>query len=392
MRKQYDVAIVGGAAMGSAVAYFLGADPDFDGSVLVVERDPTYEKCSTTLSFGGIRQQFSTAENVRMSLFGAEFARNAADRLAADGERPDVGFREQGYLFLASPDGLAVLEENIRIQQGVGAEVLLLEPAEIGRRFPWLNLDGIAGAGYGPKNEGWIDPYALLQAMRRKARAQGADYVADEVTDIEVADGRVAGLTLRDGGRVGCGHLVNAAGWHAGRVAAMAGVELPVGPRKRMAYVFDCREDLSHVPLTIDVTGVAFRPEGSQYIVSVSPPEDRDPETDDFEPDLAPFDELVWPALAHRIPAFEAIKLTRWWVGHYDYNSLDQNGIIGPHPEIGGLYFCNGFSGHGIQQSPAAGRAIAELIVHGGFRAIDLARFGFERIAAGRPLRESYVV
>ena len=189
------------------------------------------------------------------------------------------------------------------------------------------------------------------------------------------------------------GHVVNAAGWRAGRkVASMLDIELPVGPRKRMAFVFDCRDDLSHLPLTVDPTGVAFRPEGRQFIASVSPPEDQDPECDDFEEDLAQFDDIVWPALANRIPAFEAIKMTGSWVGHYDYNSFDHNGIIGVHPSVGGFYFCNGFSGHGIQQSPAAGRAISELIAYGGYRSIDLARFGYERIAENKPIKEANVV
>lgn len=392
MERSYDVVIIGGAAMGSATAYFLRANPDFDGSVLVVERDPTYEKCSTSLSFGGIRQQFSTPENVLLSMFGAEFAREAGDRLEVDGDRPDVSFREQGYLFLATEQGHPILAENCRMQQELGAQVEMVTTDEMAERFPWLNRDGLASGCFGFKNEGWIDPYALLQAMRRKARALGAAYVHDEVVGVTQSGGRVTGVELRDGGTVSSDHVVNAAGWRAGRVASMLDIKLPVGPRKRMAFVFDCRDDLSHLPLTVDPTGVAFRPEGRQFITSVSPPEDQDPECDDFEEDLAQFDDIVWPALANRIPAFEAIKLTGSWVGHYDYNSFDHNGIIGVHPSVDGFYLCNGFSGHGIQQSPAAGRAISELITYGGYRSIDLARFGYERIAENKPIREANVV
>lgn len=388
----YDVVVAGGGVMGSAVAYFLAADPAFDGEILVVERDPSYAACATTRSWGGIRQQFSTPENVAMSLFGVAFLRNAAEALAVDGESPDMGFREQGYLFLASAAGLPVLKANCCLQQSMGAQVALLTPAEIARRFPWLNTEGLAGAGYGEANEGWFDPAGLLQALRRKAQDLGATYVQDEVAGVELRQGRVTGMELRAGGALPCGLLVNAAGPWAGRLAALAGIELPVRPRKRMTYVFDCREELGHSPLTIDPTGVVFRPEGRQYLAIVSPPESEDRDSDDLEEEYGLFDEVIWPALAARVPAFEAIKLSRAWAGHYDYNTFDQNAILGPHPEIGGLLFCNGFSGHGIQQAPAAGRAIAELIVHGAYRSLDLSTLDYARIAENRPVKEANVV
>ena len=392
MAKTCDVAIVGGAVMGSAIAYFLAADPDFDGRVVVVERDPSYQACATTRSWGGIRQQFSTPENVRMSMFGAEFARRAHNVLAVDGEGPELGFREQGYLFLVDHDNLATLETNCRLQRQLGGAVGVLRPDEIAARFPWLNPDGLAGAGFGHANEGWIDPHALLMGFRAKARALGAEYLADTVIGIERHGDRVVGLSLERGGKLGCGLLINAAGPQAGAVAGLAGVALPVGPRKRITFVFDCRTDLKDAPLTIDVSGVAFRPEGGQYLGIVAPPAGRDPECDDLEIDHTPFEQIIWPTLAHRVPAFAAIKQVGAWAGHYDYNSFDQNAILGPHPEIDGLMFCNGFSGHGLQQSPAAGRAIAELVVHGEFRTIDLTRLGYDRVLAGRPLREANVV
>ncbi len=377
MTQRYDVAIAGGAVMGSAVAYFLAADADFDGSIAVVERDPGYEACATTRSWGGIRQQFSTPENVKMSLYGAQFVRRAGELLEVDGERPDLGFKERGYLFLASPAGLPVLERNCAMQRGLGAAVAVLDLAELAERFPWLNLDGLAGAGCGLANEGWFDPSALLHGFRRKARALGVTYVKDEVVSVEVSRGRVTGLGLQAGGRLGCATLVNAAGPQAGALAALAGAALPVTPRKRMTYVFDCRAALPPLPLTIDVSGVAFRPEGAQYLAIVSPPQGQDFERDDFELEYG---------------AFEAIKLTGAWAGHYDYNAFDQNAVLGPHPEIEGLMFCNGFSGHGLQQSPAAGRAVAELIVHGRFRSLDLTKLLYARIAEGRPVQEENIV
>ena len=392
MTERVEVLIAGGGVMGSAVAYFLAADPDFEGSILVVEPDPSYGACATTRSWGGIRQQFSTPENVEMSLFGAAFVKSAGDTLSVGGAAPDLGFREQGYLFLASEAGRPVLEKNCRLQQSLGAAVVLLDPSELAARFPWLETGGLAAGVHGLANEGWIDPAGLLQALRRKARDLGAHYLQGRVIAIERSRTRVTGVGLETGKRIACGTLVNAAGPRAGALAGLADIELPVVPRKRMTYVFDCREDLHDAPLTIDPRGVAFRPEGRQYIAIVSPPADQDPDCDDLEPEYELFEDVIWPILAERVPAFEAIKLTGAWAGHYDYNSFDQNAILGPHPELEGLLFCNGFSGHGIQQAPAAGRAIAEMIVHGRYLSLDLSAFGYERIPAGRPLREANVV
>jgi sarcosine oxidase len=390
--RQYDVVIVGGGVVGSAIAYFLAGPLKFKGSVAVIEKDPAYEAAATPRSAGGIRQQFSTPENIQMSQFGAAFIKSIGEHLSVEGEIADVPFTEWGYLFLATESGLETLRTNHTTQTSLGAKVALLTPSELKTRFPWLNVEDLAGGCYGLANEGWTDPYGLLQAFRRKARALGVTYVADEVVNLGRVGNRVASVTLRDGGRIGCGAVVNAAGYHAHTIAAAVGIELPVRPRKRMVYVFDCRDKPERMPLTIDPTGVWCRPEGAGFIGGVSPPEEEDPDATDFEIDYRFYEEVVWPALAHRIPAFEAIKLVRAWVGHYDYNMFDQNAILGRHPELENFYLANGFSGHGLQQSPAVGRAIAELIVHGRYRSIDLSRLGYERILKGAPILELNIV
>lgn len=390
--RQYDVVIIGGGVVGSAIAYFLAGPLSFKGSVAAIEKDPAYEAAATPRSAGGIRQQFSTPENIQMSQFGAAFIKSIGEHLSVEGEIADVPFTEWGYLFLATESGLETLRTNHTTQTSLGAKVALLTPSELKTRFPWLNVEDLAGGCYGLANEGWTDPYGLLQAFRRKARALGVTYVADEVVDLERVGNRVAGVTLRGGGRIGCGAVVNAAGYHAHKIAAAVGIELPVRPRKRMVYVFDCRDKPERMPLIIDPTGVWCRPEGAGFIGGVSPPEEEDPDATDFEIDYRFYEEVVWPTLAHRIPAFEAIKLARAWVGHYDYNTFDQNAILGRHPESENFYFANGFSGHGLQQSPAVGRAIAELIVHGRYRSIDLSRLGYDRILKGTPLLELNIV
>ena len=296
---------------------------------------------------------------------------------------------------MATPEGSALLAENVALQQSMGADILLLEAPELTRRFPWAATAGIAAAGFGRSGEGWFDPPSLASLMRDAAKARGVTVLHDRVTGIDVR-GRVEATRLASGGTIACGALVNAAGPWAGELATLAGVALPVEPRKRYVYVIDCREAsdaLRQAPLTVDPSGVWFRPEGRFFLCGKSPEESQEPEATDLDAiDHAFFESEVWPRLAARVPAFESLKVVNAWAGFYDTNTLDQNAVIGAHPDIANLYFANGFSGHGAQQAAAAGRAVAELIVHGAFQTIDLSRLGYGRIARGEPLSERNVI
>jgi len=212
-------------------------------------------------------------------------------------------------------------------------------------------------------------------------------YIEDEVVGLAPHE-----VTLRSGRTIGARTIVVAAGPWSGEVAAMAGIALPVEPRRRSVFVFDCRETLPLLPLTIDPSGVWFRPEGRFWLAGTTPAPGNDPPGAPLEVQHQEWDDMVWPALAHRVAAFEAAKVVNSWAGYYEYNTFDQNGIVGRHPEIDSIVFATGFSGHGIQQSPAVGRAVAELVVHGSYRTLDLSLFGYERISAGRPVRELNVV
>jgi FAD-dependent oxidoreductase domain-containing protein 1 len=388
-----DIVIVGGGIVGSATAYFLSAEPAFRGRrIVLVERDPSYTEASTSRSAGGLRQQFSTPENIALSQFTLSLFRRLEATL---GPGADVGFREQGYLIMASSESRAVLAENVALQQSMRADIELLESTDLAPRFPWIATEGIAAAGFGRSGEGWFDPPSLAALFRDAARARGVAVNHDRVTGIDVR-GRVEAVRLASGGRIACGALVNAAGPWAGELAALAGVPLPVEPCKRYVYVIDCRkasDALHRAPLTVDPSGVWFRPEGRFFLCGKSPePAEEPPATDLDAIDHAFFETEVWPRLAARVPAFESVKVVNAWAGYYDYNTLDQNAVIGAHPAIANLYFANGFSGHGAQQAAGAGRAIAELIAHGAFQTIDLTRLGYARISDDRPLFERNVI
>lgn len=388
--ETFDVVIVGGAIMGAMTAYFLTRDPAFKGRVAVIERDPSFAQSSTTLSAASIRQQFSFPENIRMSLFGLDFLRNIKERF---GPEADISLYEGGYLILATDKGLPILKANHEVQKAEGADIDLLDPAALAVTFPWLNVEGLAAGAYGRSGEGWFDAHALLACVRKAAKEQGAHLITGEVVEIARAGDRITGVTLADGRRIGCGVLVNAAGPRAGRVAGLAGIPLPVEGKKRCVYVLHCRTPLPRLPLLVDPTGFYIRPEGAYQICGAPPPEDQDPDAfGDFEVDWNLFEETIWPALAYRIPAMEEMKLVRAWAGHYEMNLLDHNAVIGPHPEVANFYFMNGFSGHGLQQSPAAGRAIAEWIVHGRSVSLDLDVFGYERVLANRPHAELNII
>lgn len=389
--RSFDVVIVGAAIVGSATAYYL-RQHGFKGSIALIERDMTFTRACTPLSLGGLRQQFSTPENIALSTFGLKLIRNLKQVFGAEA---DVGFKEQGYLLLAPPEGVPVLEENHATQVACGANTAMFSPAELKQRFPYLESDGVAAGCFGLSGEGWFDPYAMMSLFRKAALAQDVTLISAEVTALTRSGDAVTQATLSTGESIGVGQIVNAAGWGAGALAAMAGIEFPVGPRKRYVYVLDCpkaSEALHRGPLTVDISGVYMRPEGRNFLCGNSPDEADEPSVLDWEVDHNWFEERIWPPLATRMPVFEEIKVVGSWVGHYDYNAFDQNAIYGRHPVVGNLIFANGFSGHGIQQGPASGNAVAELICFGAYRTIDVSRFSFSRVLDKKPLFEKNII
>jgi FAD-dependent oxidoreductase domain-containing protein 1 len=403
--------------------------PDMDDpSIMVVERDPTYKSGSAVYSAGGIRFQFSLEENVAMSLYGIEFLRNSTSLLstAVDGRRRngndniksalvDVQYVENGYLLLATTNSaVRQLQQNFALYERLGCSdmVQLLTGDEMKKQFPWMNTDDILLGSYGWSGEGWFDPWSYIQSLNDKNKELGVQYRNGTIVGAQrdPNSGRIQSIVMRDNvtdavNKIQVGTVVNAAGAAAGTVMnILAGMEkplvnpIPVSPRKRCIYFFHCDMNQSEIvpeiaPLTIDSSGAYFRSEGlrggtGNFLCGISPPPEED--YDCYDPselnnaDANLFERDIWPAIYHRVPAFGSIKVKRSWAGLYEYNVIDQNCILDFHQEMENVLMVNGFSGHGLQHSPAAGRAAGELIDHSNkFQTLNLDAFRFDRFKEG---------
>lgn len=395
-QTSYDVVIVGGAMIGSSVAWFLSDNPDFNGSVLVVERDSTYENTSTAHTNSCMRQQFSNEINIQISQFAAKFVKNFRHYMADDERVPDVVLQSFGYMYLADNEAFAqTLRESQVVQQSLGAGTRYMTRDEIQNDYPFYQLDDIVGANHNLVDEGYFDGNTLFDWWKRSARERGTEYIENEVVSMQLdaAGTQVQSVTLASGEKISCGSVINASGPRAARTAAMAGLSIPVEPRKRYTFIFEAEQPLDRdLPLTIDPSGVHMRTDGQYYLAGCPPDDDPAMDYDDFVQDHSLWENKVWPVIAARIPQFEAIRLKNSWAGHYAFNTLDQNAVIGPHTQVGNFYFVNGFSGHGFQQSPAMGRGMSELIAYGEFRTLDLSPFSYLRIERGEPLLEKAVI
>ena len=326
-------------------------------------------------------------------MFGTQFIKSFGDECEVNGDRPDLGFQENGYLYLVDERNHDTLIENHERQKRLGADVVLLEPEQIAQRYPWIVTDTVTVGNLGQSGEGWFDNTGLMQGMRNKARSRGVDYIVDEVVAIGRSGQRITSATLASGRTITCGTLVNAAGPWANDVCAMAGLSIPVEPRKRCIFVFSCRQEMPKgMPAVIAPNGVFCRPEGLQFLSTLEPEVDVTAQRDDYSVSADLFEEHIWPTLAELIPAFESIKVVRSWAGHYEFNTMDQNGIVGPHVEVPNFIMANGFSGHGLQHSPGIGRGLAEWITYGQFRTLDLSPLSHTRIVENRPLLENLVI
>ena len=390
---QGSVVIVGGGVMGAATACFLARDHGM--AVTVIERDPSYRRASSALSASSIRQQFSQPVNIQLSQWSLAFLRRVGDELAVAGQRPGIGLVEPGYLYLASAEGAAgeeALHSNHATQRAQGVDVALLAPAALRQRFPWLHCDDLALGSLGLSGEGWFDGPALMQAFRRKAMACGARFVHAQALGFDVQGARVLAVRCADGSVLAADQLVLAAGAWVAPLAAQLQVALPVAAKKRDVFVFDSPARLPGCPLVIDPSGFWFRPEGSSFLCG-APPRHGDPDEPALDAiDLAQFEEQLWPALAHRVPGFEALRLRSAWAGYYEMNTVDHNGLAGALPGWDNAFTACGFSGHGMQQAPAVGCALAGLIAGRSTDTPSLQPLSPRRLLEGRPPLERNVI
>ncbi|BCS26299.1 NAD(P)/FAD-dependent oxidoreductase [Aspergillus puulaauensis] len=400
LRQHYDVVIVGGATTGSSIAWHLSTTPDFEGSVLVVERDPSLEYSATKASNNCMRQQFATAINVQIARYAADFVKRFGAEFPPDPR--DVPFtpsiRDFGYLYLSDSEKFTdVLKKDQELQASLGAGTKIISKREIKDKYPFLYTDDLDSASLNLVDEGAFNAWGMVQWLRSTARHNGVEYITNEVIGAELEGGKkVKGIKLKTGEEITVDTLVNAAGTRAASVSKIAGIPaLPVEARRRYTYIFSVDESLPQdLPLTIDPSGVHLRSYGvKDYLVGCPPiGPDTAVDVDDFSFAENAWEEKILPVITHRVPQFATAQVTDSWLGHYEFNTFDHNAIVGPHSEISNFLFCVGFSGHGSQQAPACGRGVAELIVYGKFQTLDLGALSYKRIVQNQPLTERAVI
>ncbi|MGI9520881.1 MAG: NAD(P)/FAD-dependent oxidoreductase [Hyphomicrobiaceae bacterium] len=383
------IAIVGGGIIGSAAAFFISRTIGAE-QVIVLEPDPSYARATTPQGAGGVRQQFSVAENVAMSRYSLDFYKSFSMRLSGVPDLPDISFREQGYLFLVTQDGEKTLRHNQALQSAMGVKAELMDYAELRRRFPSIERGNIVLACYTP-DDGWIDPAAALWGFRRAAQHSGAKYVQSKVVGIECDSNKVRLLRLENGAKVEADFFINAAGPWVAPIAQLTGATLPVVPMCRVQHFWKCAHQIEALPLIKDESGLFFRPEGHGFAggrpsFQIKPGFIEDIHSGYF---ANYFEDVIWPMLAALVPKFETIRLHRSWAGHYAQNTLDGNMIIGKYsPGHDNIITACGFSGHGIMHAPAVGRALCELALTGRYQTLDLSRFEIGRVRRNDPLAE----
>ena len=379
MTKSFDVIIIGAGISGASISYHLARD-GFNGKIGVFEKDPTYEHSTTCLSNAGVREQFSTEVNIRISMYTLDILKTFEEEMTVNDEPVVVGFKNRGYLILAKKEVFPILEKNLIIQKRLGAKVGILTPQEILKLVPDLFVEDIAGGSFG-RRDGYLDPYAFLMAYIKKGKSLGVQYIYDEVVKILKKGNRALGVETKKGDRFYSSVIINAAGPWAAEVGELAGIKLPIVPLRHMVFIVNPPKQFGYdLPLVFDGKGVYFRDETGGKIFVSRRKEDEAPGFD-FRVDYNFFNEVIWPELAHRVPLLNVLKVVRGWAACYSVNTIDSNAIIGEHPELKGFYLATGFSGHGLQQAPAVGKGLSEWIRLGRYETIDLSPLRFARFA-----------
>jgi glycine/D-amino acid oxidase-like deaminating enzyme len=309
--------------------------------------------------------------------------------MAIGNEKAEIDFKQPGYLFLAKNENIDQLKKQMELQQSYGVPSELLAKEELHSIIPELHIEDLQGGLYCGE-DGYLDPYSVMQGYARKAKELGANYVYEEVDTISTGGGKVTGIQLKNGQTYEAVTVINCAGPWAPALSEKTGLPIPVVPIKRQIIQFDVAEPLKNqLPLTVDPTGVYFRHEGTSIITGFG---EKVKPGIDFRWHRSFFEEQLWPVLAERVPNFERAKITAGWAGMYSHNTKDQNAIIGGHPKMDGYYMAVGFSGHGMQQAPAVGKGLSELIRKGRYETIDLWPLRYERFSENELVIEGAIV
>jgi len=386
--KIADIIIVGGGVIGSSIAYNLLND-GYTGKIVVFEKDSLYEFSSTPRSAGGIRQLFTTGINVQISRYGLQKYKNFAEDMSINGEKAEIDLKQRGYLFLAQDKNRYELEQQAKLQQAYDVPSEFLSPDDLLNVIPELHTDDLVGGLYCAE-DGYLDPYSVMTGYAKKAKQLGTEYIYEPVDHLLTDKKEITGVELENGEVYSAPIVINSAGPWAPALSDTIDCPVPVIPLKRQIIQFDIAEPLQkNLPLTVDPTEVYFRHEGNSLIVGYS---EKVKPGINFRWSRDLFTEQLWPVLAHRVKNFERAKIISGWAGMYSHNTEDQNAIIGKHPDVRGYYMAVGFSGHGMQQAPAVGKGLSELIRTGKYETLDLSPLRFERFAENDLLIEGAIV
>lgn len=385
MLDKAEIVIIGAGVIGASVAYHLAQRGYTD--ILLLEKEATEISGSTARSAAGVRHQFSSATNVRLSLYSIERLKHFHEEIGGHAD-----LRQVGYLFLVNdPTTWDQYRRNMAMQRELGAPVEELTAAEAARFVPRMRTDDLVGATYG-REDGYCDPHGIAMGYLQRARELGARLRREtEVTGFHIRNGRVEGLTS-SAGPVGCELVVNAAGPWAGAVAALAGLELPVRPYRRTIFATAPFPQIPKpLPLTVDVgSGFYMRSEGDSLLIGRSNP--NEPSSYNTSVDWDWLEQVLEPGL-QRFPILEEAALAeqQCWAGLYEITP-DANPVLGRHPDLAGYYDASGFSGHGIMHAPATGMLLAEEIIDGRAHSIDIDELRIERFRAGTAAAERNVI
>ena len=395
MESGRTILIVGGGVVGSSIAYHLRLD-GHTGRVVVIERDPTYTRASSSLAMGGIRQQFSSAVNVKLAQYSTRFYTTFDRRMRVPSHTPKVNFRQRGYLFLVDDASADRFEARVERQRSIGARVERLNLDQLRARMPDIRLDDIRFGVFGP-HDGYLEPREVLAGFRAAASAADVDYVTAEVVDLVMRAGQVEGVVLDSGERLVADAVVNAAGPFASRLAAMAGIHLPVEPVRQHLFRCALPEQWPYrFPMVIDPTGVHWRHDDALTIATpdqliVAHTRLDEPPGESFTCDLSRWMSDFRPQLARRVPRLEPLELIEGWAGLYAMTP-DHNPVLGEHPLARRFFLANGFSGHGLMLAPAIGKALSELIRIGRPETVDVTCFAPDRFDRDAPVHDEAMI